>query len=259
MSLPPADMDVDTVRDALLIGSPSPLARVSGLGTPRQLGNNFFVADVNIRDLIGTTSVRLFVSQPATGDTGDTSAWVVAYFLRGTSANSHSAAHSWNPIEVGKELENGLTELNRFSNSDAILDVLEVLRFVGLVTAAEAATLEAQVTWFHFDKPTATNLLMAAIARTSVGTDTTRFGLPASAVFDEVSVFKYTTRPSSTPPTSRLVLDGVTIMDTGNANRKDSAFIPGFNDPPLEVHVMSLTQGTRSEGSTGALIALLYH
>ena len=179
-------MDVDTVRDALLIGSPTPLARVSGIGTLQHLGNNFFAADVRIRDLVSTTSVRLFVSQPATGDTGDTSAWVVAYFLRGTSANSHSAANSWNPIEVGRELENGLTELNKFINADAILDVLEVLRFVGLVTAEEAATLESQVTWFHFDKPTATNLLMVAVARSTTGTETTRFGLPASAFFDEV-------------------------------------------------------------------------
>ena len=261
LSMPPEDMDVDAVRDALLIGSPTPLSRVSGLGTLRQLGNNFFVADVSIVDLIGTVTVWLFVSQPASGDTGDTSAWVVAYFLRGTSPAANSAALSWNPIELGRERENPLTEIDRFINSDAILDVLAILRNAGLVSSAEAATLESQVSWYHFDKPSATNLLMIASSRRSIGTDTTRFGLPASAVFDEVSVFKYVTLGLNCCfPQSRLVLDGSTIIQTAsNAHRKQYAFVPGFNNPPLDVHTMILAQTQSNEGSTSAVLALLYH
>ena len=77
-------MDLVAVRDATLRVNGT--ARRVGFGNLIDLGDNFFIADVDIKNITGANRVRLFVSRPASGDTGDTTTWVVAYFLDGSVA-----------------------------------------------------------------------------------------------------------------------------------------------------------------------------
>ena len=120
-------MNVTAVREAILQTSGT---RRSGVGSIVEVGNNFLISDVPIRNITGNTTVRLFVSQPASGDTGDTRAWVVAFFLHTGGARNptvHSAAQAWNAVALGRELENPLVAIDRLTNVDAILEVTDVL------------------------------------------------------------------------------------------------------------------------------------
>ena len=249
-------MNLTAARESILQTSGAS-GRRAGAGSIVEVGDNFFISDVPIRNITGNTTVRLFVSQPASGDTGDTRAWVVGFFLHTGGArnpNVHSAAQAWNPIDHGFDLQIPLIAIDRLTNVDAILEVTDVL---GL----DPAVVFNSVTWFHFGFPQATNLALMAEARGIKGTSDVSFALPASAVIDEVSAMKYVKRHPSFSILQRsiLLVDGTTIFDNTSGDRKEYAFLTGSFDPSFNPHTMTVTHSVTDNGSTGAALAFLYH
>ena len=250
-------MDITAAREAILQTSGAS-GRRSGVGSIVEVGNNFFISDVPIRNITGINTVRLFVSQPASGDTGDTRAWVVAFYLHTGGARNptvHSAALAWNAVALGPDLDNPLVAIDRLTNVDAIHEVTDVL---GL----DPVDVFSSITWFHFGFPQATNFAMMAKARGTVGTSVVSFALPAGTVLHEVSAMKYVMRHPccNTLTSSSLFVDGATIFDNTLADRKEYTFLTGSFDSSFNPHTMSVTHQSVSDlGSTGAGLAFLYH
>ena len=249
------DVVVSLHPDPLLL-----LHHFLGLYSLEKVGDNYFIATVPIRNIKSTTTLRLFVSRPKSGDGADGKAWIVAYFKSGTSASSHSAALAWNPRGLNLDTPD-LTAIDRFTNVDLILDVLAILETGGKLVAADEI---ANQTWYHFARPLATNLLMVAITRASGGSSSTnysrvRFALPDGVSFDEVSLMRYIMKSSGSGVTSYFMrLDGTNIFGQNSGNEKRYAFYTTSFNNTINVHTMDLNH-YQTYGSSAGIVVFLYH
>ena len=132
---------------------------------------------------------------------------------------------------------------------DAINDVL--------VEALKLAPIDnAQLGYYHWAHPTATDFLMLATARGTQGSDFVSFAVPAGFSVMEVSLSLWIT--GTNLPCARAVLDGTNVI----GDQCDRSFhhvfpsMSAFNS--RSAHTLELDHFNQDTGASGAAVMMVY-
>ena len=174
--------------DQALFSDPGPTIYRAGIGTLLESGGNFAVGSIPVINIDGlTTPVNLYY---------DEEGWIVAYFSSG-----QESSRMWQAVDLSTE-NPAIIDISRTTLLDAINEVL-----------TQALNLPAvshdQLGYYHWEHPLATNFLMFATARGTVGSNKVSFAVPGNFGVREVSVSMWLSEVDL--PCARTLLDGVNI------------------------------------------------
>ena len=221
--------------DQALFSDTGPTIYRAGIGTLLASGENFGIGAVPIINIDGlTTSVNLYYDQEG---------WIVAYFPSG-----QESSRIWQAVDLS--IENpSLTDLSRTTLLDAINEVL-------IQALSSPAVTHDQLGYYHWEHPSATNFLMFAGARGTIGSKFVSFAVPSNFVVHEVSTAMWISELDL--PCARTVLDGVNI--TGDQCDRSFHYstlgLTEFNS--FSAHTLVLEHLNQNKGASGALVMLIY-
>ena len=221
--------------DEALFSKPGPTLYRAGVSTLLGSGANYSVGAIPIINIDSlATPVNLYY---------DDEGWIVAYFSSG-----QESSRAWQAVELSVETP-ALNDLSRTTLLDAINEVVnQALKL--------PAVSHGQLGYYHWEHPTATNFLMFATARGTIGSDVMSFAVPSNFVVQEVSVAMWTTALNLT--CARIFLDEVNI--TGDQCDRGFHYsqvgLTAFNS--LSAHRLVLDHLNQDQGASGALVMLIY-
>lgn len=237
-------LDKEAVDAALFESNPAPLSLLAETGSLTDLGGNYTIGSLSIQNIDGDSSTQEDDLVTTVNIYYDNEGWIVAYFPRGTTSSMAWQAKTLdaeNPSLVDEDLKETIL-LNAINEA--------------LAGASQVSVAAADVSYYHWAYPGATNFLMFGVAAHGVSDRFVSFDIPDSFTVHEASVAQWTTQTSQEGDLcADTLLNGVAVSGLTSCEQE---FLHSLVTLSSATHQMKLSVTVSDSGAAGALTMIIY-